>query len=215
MRDEPTRGRLSRELIVEAAVNIADERGLDAVTMREVGAYLRVEAMSLYRHVANKAELIGAAVECVWGEVTVIVADAAGHNWRGGIRTIVHSAHDTLLAHPWVLDVLGSTGGPPRFRMMDALLGWLTRAGLAEHDVYEGYHLLDALLIGYTLQERNYRTLPAAVMNRQLVSIPPQLTYLHEHIRQHELPHEVASTGLAAGLDLVLNTLARRIVSRS
>lgn len=195
---------------MQAAVALANEEGLDAVTMREIGTRLGVEAMSLYRHIANKSALLDAAAESVWSAVEIAEPEMP---WRDGIRLMVRSAHRELLAHAWVLDIIDSTGGAPRFTLMDALLGCLARAGLSEHDVFEGYHLIDALLIGYTLQQRNYADLSSATIERQIASIPRGLVHLDAHVAQHDRIDDPAS-GIDLGLDLLLDSLQRRIASR-
>ena len=88
--------RVSREQVLDAALALADEGGLAAVTMASVGARLGVEAMSLYRHVGNKEEMLDGLVDRVYGEIEV-PADAT--DWREALRRQAVSAHAVLRRH--------------------------------------------------------------------------------------------------------------------
>ena len=74
---------LTRDRILRAAIRLADRRGLDALSMRKLATTLKVEAMSLYNHVANKDELLDGMVDEVIGEITLPVA---GGDWRAAMR---------------------------------------------------------------------------------------------------------------------------------
>ena len=82
-----SRAPLSRERVLRAAVELADEGGLASLTMRRLGERLDVEAMSLYKHVANKEDLLDGIVDIVVGEIDL---PAPGEGWRsrrcGGAR---------------------------------------------------------------------------------------------------------------------------------
>src|SRR5688572_31459655 len=89
---------LSRERVLRAALKLADDEGLDALSMRNLAQTLKVEAMSLYNHVSNKENILDGLVELVVGE---IVLPAPGGDWRAAMRERAHSAHAVLMQHPW------------------------------------------------------------------------------------------------------------------
>lgn len=103
-------GPLTRERIVNCAIAIADEEGLDAVTMRRVAEHLGAGAMSLYRHVSDKVELINAMVEQVTAEYSY--PDPAGLGWRERIHVLARQDWSAFLAHPWMLTAT-TTVTPP------------------------------------------------------------------------------------------------------
>ncbi len=125
----PSRRRpLSEERIVDAALRIVDRRGLEALTMRAVGAALGYEAMSLYKHVANKQELVDLVAERVAGE---LVAPEVGAPWADRLRHVAGEWRRVALAHPHVFPLL-ATAPPPSpaslFPFIDATLGALREA---------------------------------------------------------------------------------------
>ena len=89
---------LSRERILAAALEVADEQGIEALSMRKLGQALGYEAMSLYNHVANKGDLVDAMVDAVVEEIEL---PPAGNDWRDPVRRCAISAHDAFLRHPW------------------------------------------------------------------------------------------------------------------
>lgn len=219
---------LSRDAIVHAAVDAADKGGISALTMRGIAGRLGVEAMSLYHHIADKRALLEAAAERVWqgvdtetgaaraGGEHVGGAPAAALDWADSIRLVAGRVHETLLAHAWVLEVASSAGGESRMRVIEVMLRELTRAGLTDDDVYEGYHLIDALILGYTAQEASYRRVDMVGADATSAagpgsrSIPVDFPYVTAHARAHAAPRD-ATSGFRDGLDLVLQVLSQRV----
>src|SRR5436189_1673256 len=114
---------LSRERVLQAAIELADEGGIEALTMRKLARELGVEAMSLYNHVANKGDLVDGIVDLVVGEIEL----PAGEVWDVAIRKCAISAHETFLRHPWACSLVMSptssaTVSAPRLRYMEWLL---------------------------------------------------------------------------------------------
>ena len=117
---------LSRERILSAAITLADEGGIDSLSMRKLAEGLGVEAMSLYNHIANKDDLLAGIVEAVAGEIATPSTDT---EWKTAIREIATSAHESLLRHPWARDLwIRTSPGPARMRYGDSLLGALRSA---------------------------------------------------------------------------------------
>jgi AcrR family transcriptional regulator len=103
-----THGRpgLSTEAIVETALRIADEDGVDAVSMRRIASELRVGTMSLYHHVADKDELLELMGDAISAEL-LVPGEILG-DWREALRAIAHRTRDAFLRHPWLIDTAGS-----------------------------------------------------------------------------------------------------------
>src|SRR5437016_2439454 len=94
---------LNRERVIQAAISLVDEGGIESLSMRKLGQALGVEAMSLYNHVANKQDILDGIVDLVLGEFEL---PSAGEDWETAIRTCAISAHDALERHPWACDLI-------------------------------------------------------------------------------------------------------------
>jgi AcrR family transcriptional regulator len=144
---------LSRERVLHAAIRLADEGGIESLTMRKLARELGVEAMSLYNHVANKGDLVDGIVDLV---VTEIDLSSTSDDWEAAIRECAISAHEAFLRHPWACSLVMSpstTRGArvPRLRYMEWLLGRLRAAGFSPELTYHAYHALDGHILGFTL----------------------------------------------------------------
>jgi AcrR family transcriptional regulator len=213
-----TQGRapLSRERVLRAGISLADEAGIDSLTMRGLGRALGVEAMSLYNHVANKDDLLDGMVDVVVGD---IVVPPAGTPWRSAMRARCISAHEQLLAHPWAAMQITSrySIGPGMTRYLDATLGRLREGGFSIEGALDAWNALDSHLYGFTLQELN---LPFEVEESSAVSasVLPQ-------IPADQFPHVVEVIGhvmahgrredFTFGLDLILDGLERTLAEGS
>src|SRR5262249_59009086 len=119
---------LNRERILAAALELVDEQGIDALSMRKLGQALGgYEAMSLYNHVANKDDLLDGILDLVLAETE---PPSGRGEWDADIRASAISVHDALHRHPWSSSLLMSGRiRPARLRYMDLLLGRLREAG--------------------------------------------------------------------------------------
>src|SRR4051812_497854 len=95
-----SRAPLTRERVLRTAVDLADQDGIEVVTMRRLGQQLGVEAMSLYNHVADKDDLLNGMVDLVIGEVGLPACDT---EWKPAIRAWAAAARAVLRCHPWAL----------------------------------------------------------------------------------------------------------------
>jgi len=180
------------------------------VTMRRLGEELGFEAMSLYRHVANKKDLFDGMLDLVLAEWQPPNSDG---DWSAAIRTSARSVHDALRRHRWAAQLLmtGDHIRPARMRYMDQLLGRLRDAGFDPDATYSVYHLLDGYIFGFSLWEIAYTSFPldAEAVTRLMQSIPwDEYPQLAEHRDQHmtEGPHREVSA-FDVGLDLILDGL--------
>ena len=149
----PPRAPLNRERILRAAIALADQDGIEALTMRRLGRRLGVEAMSLYNHVTDKDDILDGMVELVTAEFEV---PTGLPGWKSSIRSSTISAHEALRRHPWASSVIESRArsGPVRLRLLDATIGVLTGAGLPMPVVIRTLMALDSHTYGFTLQEQ-------------------------------------------------------------
>jgi AcrR family transcriptional regulator len=152
------RARLSRDQVLEAALAIADRSGLEGLTMQTIGRRLDAEAMSLYRHVRNKEEILDGLIDLVFAEIEL---PSPGTPWRAAMRQRAISFRQVLARHPWAIGLLQSAGrpGPASLRHHDAVLGLLRDAGFSSLMATHAYNLVDIFVYGFVLQEL---TLPIA-----------------------------------------------------
>src|SRR6185437_4408681 len=208
------RAPLSRDRVLRAAVALADETGLAAVTMRKLGEALGVEAMSLYNHVASKSDLLHGMVDLVFAEIGLPSGDTG---WREAMRLRAISAREVLRRHRWAIGLMesGSAPGPATLAHHDAVLGCLRHAGFSVELAGHAYSLLDSYIYGFALQEAGLplQTSEAtAEVTRQILEQMPAGQYPHlvEHAVQRVLkPGFSYGSEFEIGLDLILDSLER------
>src|SRR5436190_10711218 len=142
---------LSRERVLQAAIELADEGGIESLSMRKLARELGVEAMSLYNHVANKGDLVDAIADLVVSEIEL---PAAGEEWDVAVRTCAISAYETFMRHPWACGLVMSPTRAravpaPRIRYIEWLLRCLREAGFSPELTYHAYHALDSHILGF------------------------------------------------------------------
>ena len=139
---------LTREAVLRAAVSIADAQGLDALSMRALGAALGVQAMSLYKHVANKDAILDAIVDVVVGEIEL---PSRADPWKLGMRRRALSAHAVLLRHPWACGLMMSrmNVGPAMLRYVDTTLGCLQAGGFSLPLADHAWNAMDSFIYGF------------------------------------------------------------------
>jgi len=201
---------LTRARVLAAAIDLADESGVESLSMRSLGARLGVEAMSLYNHVSNKDDVLNGMTDLVWAQIDLAPGEA---DWRTALRTICISLHHAFLRHPWSCRLHGTLAGVARLRYIDQTLMHLREGGFSADVAYHAHHLLDGYVLGYTLQMIDYSAGDQGAsdaMQELLVSVESEMPYLMEHIRQHRsgMPGE---PGFEIGLDQILDGLERRL----
>jgi len=204
---------LSRDRILRAALALADEGGIDALTMRKLGQVLGFEAMSLYNHVANKDDVLDGILDLVLDESE---PPSPAGDWHTAIRNSAISVHQGLTRHPWACPLLMSPGRirPARLQYMDSLLGRLREAGFSAETTYHAYHVLDAHIFGFSLWQANHSYSAAQISTAAewLERMIPADVYphLHEHGEQHLAggPHHDVSA-FEFGLGFILDGLEK------
>lgn len=203
---------LTRQRVLRAAVALADRSGLDSLTMRRLGRELGVEAMSLYKHVANKDEILDGIVDLV---VTEIEIPTPGSDWKTAMRKRAVSARQVLRRHPWAIGLFESRGstGPTVLRYLDAIIASLRAGGFSVEAAAHAFWVLDSYVYGHVIQEMS---LPFDAANGPGETSEDRL----EHFQSDEYSHlaELAAlqettsafdydTEFAFGLNLVLEAL--------
>lgn len=205
---------LTRERVLDAALRLADAEGVEAVSMRRLGQVLDVEAMSLYKHVAGKEDILDGIADLVMAEVEVPGPELP---WRDAVRLGAVSTHAALLRHPWAAPVLESrrTPGPMRLDFLEAMVGAFRRAGMAIEDVSRGFMAIDAHVYGFAVMETNIpfalKDSPeAAEMAMAQFDAYPNLTAMAA-LAYGDGPG--VPVDFEFGLDILLDGLEERLVS--
>jgi AcrR family transcriptional regulator len=208
------RQRLTREKVLEAAITHADAGGLAALTMRTLAEMLGVAPMALYRHVANKDDLVDAMVDVVFGEIGL---PAGGGDWQTSMRRRAIAIRDTLARHRWAVGLMESrrTPGPANLRHHDAVIGRLRAAGFDVAMTAHAYALLDSYIYGFALTKSNLPfdssepvgELAGAMLDPFPVNEYPNLVeFLDEHVMK---PGYDYADEFEYGLDVILDGLER------
>jgi AcrR family transcriptional regulator len=206
--------RLSRDAVLNAALALADEGGLDALTMARIGEQVGAEAMSLYRHVRNKEDVLDGIVDLVFAEIEL---PPTRDDWKTAMRARAHSAREVLRRHPWSIGLMESRAqpGPANMRHHDAVLGSLRGAGFSSAMATHAYNLLDSFIYGFALQERGMPFATPEEMAAMEASMFQGLAGEYPHLQA------VASDLIASrfsyadefdfGLDLILDGIERQL----
>jgi AcrR family transcriptional regulator len=205
---------LSRERVLRAAVALADETGLESLSMRKLGEALGVEAMSLYHHVTNKDDLLDGMIDVVFSEVDL---PPRGVGWRTAMRRRAISMRQVLSRHRWAIGLMESrtSPGPATLQHHDAVIGCLREAGLSVELTAHAFSALDSYIYGFALQERSlpFET-PEQIeeLARTMLAGFPPGAYPHfiELTTTHVLqPGYDYGNEFEFGLDLILDGLER------
>jgi AcrR family transcriptional regulator len=212
------RVRLNRDRVLRVAVTLADSGGIESLTMRKLGVELGVEAMSLYNHVANKADLLDGMIDIVFAEIDLPTSET---DWRTAMRRRAVSARDVLSRHRWATGLMESrtTPGPATLRHHDTVLGILRGAGFSIELAAHAYSALDSYIYGFALQEpslpfdngEDTAKVAQAIMSSFASGEFPHLTEIAvEYVMQ---PGYDYGNEFAFGLELILDGLERALRS--
>jgi AcrR family transcriptional regulator len=205
---------LSRERVLRAAVNLADTSGVASLSMRRLAQELGVEAMSLYRHVRNKDDMVDGMVDVVFGEFGL---PRKGVAWKTVMRRRAIAACEVLARHPWAIGLMESRSrpGPATLRHHDAMIGCLREAGFSIAMAAHAYSFLDSYIYGFALQQANlpFKTSEEVVeATDSILRQFPADAYPHlaEMALQHVLqPGYDYADEFEFGLDLILDGLEK------
>jgi AcrR family transcriptional regulator len=220
--DARKRTPLTRERVLQAAVALADERGIEALTMRNLGQEVGVEAMSLYNHVANKEAILDGAIELVVGEVLEAVEDETLSDpgaWKAVTRRRILAAREVMLRHRWAPKVLETRSdmSPLVLRYYDGLLGLMFEGGFSADLAHHAMHAFGSRALGFTqeLYEED-ADVPAETVSAMATQMAAEFPNLAEMLKV--VTHDADTTlgwcddqfEFEFGLDLLLEGLERR-----
>ena len=214
------RAPLRRDRVLATAIPIADQGGLEALSMRTLAARLDVGAMALYHHFRNKDELLDGMVDHVFGEIDLPTPDVA---WKVAMRRRAVSVREALGRHPWAIGLMESRRNPgaANLRHHDAVIGSLLDAGFGMAGSARAYSLLDSYIYGFALTKMNLpfdATHQVTDVAREMLQpfpadeYPNLLAFITEHAMQPGYDYEQE---FEAGLDLILDSLEREVAARS
>ena len=209
MPKESVKQKLTRDRVLAAAVNLADEIGLESFTIRKLASALDVGPMTIYHHVPSKEAIIDGIVDIVFTEIASPPTDL---DWKAAIRVRCESAREVLARHPWAPPVMESrvTPGEATLAHHDEVLGCFRMAGFSPQLTAHAYAILDSFIYGFALEEAN---LPDGggeemiEMGRQMAAawedrLPHLARFTVEHVLQ---PGYRFADSFDFGLDLILD----------
>lgn len=206
---------LSRDRILTGAVALADEMGVEPLTIRRLADALGSKPMTLYGHVANKDDILDGMVDVVFGEIDLPPTELG---WRAALRHRCVSAREVLRRHPWAVPLMESRTSPGArtLRHHDAVLGCLRTGGLPTAVVAHAYAIVDAFVYGFAVQEASLpgggegdewnETVDDIAAQLPADEFPHLAAFTVEHVLQ---PDYDFGDSFEVGLDLVLDGIER------
>ena len=203
------RKRLSPEAITEAAIRLADAKGLEAVSIRGVAAELDARAMSLYDHFASKRELLAAMTDEVVGEM--LVPQPLPEPWREAVAVSARTMYAAYASHPWAIFAAAErlAPGPNGVRVAKQMARGLSALPLEHGDVWQVQGIVNDYVIGYafrTFGSVNPDDMEAAIAGSDVVEFPA-LAALPDNLRARS-----SIERFELGLQTVLDGVERRFL---
>ena len=214
---------LSRARVLRAAVKVADEHGIESLTMRRLAEELGAEAMSLYYHVAKKNDVLDGVADVIAAEINDVVdqidapADAAA--WKTAVRQRILSAREVLLRHPWAPGVFETRANtsPATLRYYDRLVGLMRDGGFSYDLAHRALHALGSRALGFT---QELFAPDAAAGDEEATAVLASMAGQFPHLvgmtmeMVHDQPDSMlgwcdAQAEFEFGLDLILDGLDR------
>jgi AcrR family transcriptional regulator len=143
------RAPLSKDRILRAAVALADEAGIESLSMRNLAQDLNVVPMALYKHVANKDELLDGMIDVVVGEIDPPAPDA---DWKHAVRGRILSARQVLRRHPWAPLAIESRNMPTPaiLAYLDSMIGTFRAGGFSADLTHHVMHAMGSRILGFS-----------------------------------------------------------------
>lgn len=206
----------TRAQLLSAAIELADEHGIESLSMRKLSHQLGGGTMSLYNHVSNKDDLLDGMIDAMFSEVDLPALEG---NWKLAMRNRAVSMRTVMTRHPWAIGLMESrrTPGPETLRHHDAVIGCLLDSGFPVALAAHAFAALDSYIYGFALQERSLAfgtpeetsELAAAFLAQFPAKDYPHLARLTmEHVLQ---PGYDFADEYEFGLDLMLDGLEQLV----
>jgi AcrR family transcriptional regulator len=217
----PPRPPLSRERVLQAAIDLADEGGAESLTMRSLAQKLGVEPMSLYNHAANKEDILDGMVDSVVSEINDLVGeiDVSTNNWKTAMRQRVLSAREILLRHRWAPGVMESRKfvGPAMSRYVDSMIGLFREGGFSTDLTHHAMHALGSRALGFTQELWDDKQVPSRPEGMAVLIQQTAAEYPNTSAMLKEITHDADTTlgwcddqvEFEFALDLLLDGLER------
>ena len=202
--------RLSRDRVLEGALDLADEIGVTSLTMRRLAQELGVKPMTIYHYVPSKDEILDGIVDLVFAQIELPPQDM---DWVAAMKVRCRSAREVLADHPWATPLMETrhSPGPATLTHHDAMLACLRSSGMSLALTAHAYAVIDAYVYGFALQEA---ALPSHDDDTDLAQLaegiaaampqdryPALLEFTHGHVLQ---PGYRFADSFEVGLDLIL-----------
>lgn len=207
---------LSRQKIIEEAINMADKDGLNKLSMRKLADQLDVEAMSLYHHIKNKDDLIAEMVDTVVPSIDLL-EDC--QDWKDAMLRRADVMRSTLLAHPWAAHefVARFNIRPRMLRYVDTTIGYLLKAGFSYKMTDYAWNTIDSYIYGFNLQNQNFPLKPSEfkAAAKQFLPMIPKETHPSMHSMSLSIINGMHSgiQDFHFGLELILESLDRLLIN--
>ena len=204
---------LTPERVIAGAIALADDAGLEALTIRRLAEALGVKPMTIYHHVPSKEEIVDGMVEAVFAEIEL---PPDGIDWKEAIRARCVSARDVLRRHPWGAPLMESrtSPGPANLRHHEAVLACLRRGGLSLPMTAHAYAILDSFVYGFAFEEA---TLPGGGAGEDFAGTAEDIAAsfdagLYPHLVEFTIAHVFRpgydfGDSFEFGLDLIIDGL--------
>ena len=191
-----TREPLSRQRILQAAVALADQGGVESLSMRRIAQQLAVVPMALYKHVANKDELLDGLVDVVIAEID---PPLQGVDWKTAVRERILSARRSLLRHPWASQVIESRAEPTPtiIGYIDSMMGLFLAGGFPVDLMHHAIHVMGSRILGFSQELFDDTTsMPddeALAMWSQIADLYPNIAALVGELSGGSISHDEGS----------------------
>jgi AcrR family transcriptional regulator len=215
-----TRAPWTRAQLVRAAIDLADQGGIESLSMRKLSQHLGGAPMSLYNHVSNKEDLLDGMIDALFSEIEL---PAGAHSWKTTMRQRAISIRTVMTRHPWAIGLMESrkTPGPETLRHHDAVIGCLRDAGFSVQLAAHAFSALDSYIYGFVLQERGLAfgtpeetsdLAKAFLLQFPTKEYPRLAELIIEHVLQ---PGYDYGDEYKFGLDLILDGLEKNVPQRT
>ena len=197
--------RLSRELIVDAYVRIAETDGTGDITLRRLGSELGVDPTAVYRHFRDKDEILATASDRLLAEATEGFT-ASGH-WREDLRTLLLALRTAFMAHPHALSALqlSAVPMPHGSLLVDRSIGSLRQAGLSDEEAILAFEALEDYTLGAAIFDAQ-ATEDSLARWREVYRVLPPGDFPNLAVTAERLYREPGKA-FAYGLDLMLDAI--------
>jgi AcrR family transcriptional regulator len=229
----PTRGRrrgpsgepVSRALILDTALRLADEGGLEAVSMRLVAAELGVGAMTLYHHVPTKDALLDLMYDHILGELAIPAAERAEH-WLDAVAQISRATYAMYVRHPWAIADASRRPqyGPRAFDQVEQSLAAISGLGLSAKDLARVLAIADDHVVGFVVRRSAEEAALARFGGESADQHAGFAAHLRRAVTDGDRPHLAAflesdwslddAAAFEVGLQVVLSGLAAYVAER-